>query len=134
MTHPNRPIGITALCLFFVFGAIMSGLAAMMLLIPGSVLEMLWRLNPRAREGLAAMGWWALLLMGVVCVACGTAALGLQHCKRWGYWMALTILAINLAADLSNAVIAHDWRTLIGLPVGGAMVVYLLTKRSIFAN
>ncbi|MGB8768542.1 MAG: hypothetical protein WCC92_02935, partial [Candidatus Korobacteraceae bacterium] len=40
---------------------------------------------------------------------------------------------INLAGDTTNAVIAHDWRTLIGLPIGGAMVVYLLTKRSAFA-
>jgi len=63
----------------------------------------------------------------------GAAALGLQRCKRWGYWTALAILCINLAGDTTNAVIAHDWRTLIGLPIGGAMVVYLLTKRSAFA-
>ena len=132
MSHPNRPIGITALCLFFVFGTVMSGLAAVMLLIPGSVLEPLWRLNPRAREGLVAMGGWAVLLMAVVCVACGSAALGLRNCKPWGCWMALTILIINLAGDLLNVVIAHDSRTLLGLPIGGAMVVYLLTKRRIF--
>jgi uncharacterized membrane protein (DUF2068 family) len=110
----------------------MSGLAAVTLLFPGSVLEPLWRLNPRARDGFAAMGSWAVLLMVLVCVACGMAALGLQRCKRWGYWMALFILTINLAGDTANAVIAHDWRTLMGLPIGGAMIVYLLTKRSAF--
>jgi len=35
----TRPIGIIALSLFFVFGSVMSGLAAVMLLSPGSVLE-----------------------------------------------------------------------------------------------
>ena len=60
------------------------------------------------------MGVWAVLLMGVVCVACGSAALGLLRCKRWGYRTALVILTINLAGDTTNAVVAHDWRTLIG--------------------
>ena len=133
MTYPSRPLGITALSFFFVFGAVMSGLAAVMLVFPGSALELLWRLNPRAREGFAAMGLWAVLLMAGVCVACATAALGLRRCRRWGYWAALAILSINLAGDTTNALIAHDWRTLIGLPIGGAMIAYLLTKRSAFA-
>jgi len=133
MSHPSRSLGIVVLALFFLFGTIMSGLAAGMLLFPGSALQPLWRLNPRAREGFAAMGLWAVLLMAAVCVACATAALGLQRCKLWGYWIAPAILSINLAGDVTNALVAHDWRTLIGLPIGGAMAVYLLTKRSVFA-
>ena len=112
----------------------MSGITVVMLLFPGSVLEPLWRLNPRAREGFGAIGLWAALLMAVVCAACGTAALGLRHCKRWGYWTALAILTINLVGDATNAIITHDWRTLIGLPIGGAMIMYLLTKRGAFTT
>jgi hypothetical protein len=132
MTHPSRPPGITVLGLFFGFGALMSGLAAVMLLFPESVLEPLWRLNARAREGFAAMGWWGVLLMAAVCLACGMAALGVLRCQRWGYWIALAILSINLAGDAANAVIAHDWHTLVGLPIGGAMIVYLVMKRNTF--
>src|SRR5271157_934216 len=36
MNYPSRPPGITALCFFFLFGTVMSGLAAVMLLFPGS--------------------------------------------------------------------------------------------------
>jgi len=133
MTHSSPLPGITLLSLFFLFGTVMSGLAAVMLSFPGSVLEPLWRLNPHAREGFAAMDGWAVLLMAAVCVASGTAALGLWRCKRWGYWTALAVLTINLAGDATNAVIAHDWRTLAGLPIGSAMIVYLLIKRSAFA-
>ena len=132
MNHPRCPPGITALSFFFMFGTVMSGLAAVMLLMPGSVLEPLWRLNSHARDDFAAMRLWGVLLMALVCVACGVAALGLRRCKRWGDWMALSILTINLAGDTGNAVIAHDWRTLIGLPIGGAMVLYLVKKRSAF--
>jgi hypothetical protein len=132
MTCSNRSAGVTALSVFFAFGAAMALLAATMLLFPGSILEPIWRLNPQAREALSHMGWWAVLLMAVVGAACATAALGLLRCKRWGYSMALAILSVNLLGDAANALIAHDWRTLIGLPIGGAMIFYLLKKRRVF--
>ena len=134
MNTSSRSPGIGALSLFFVFGTIMSALTAMMLLFPGSPLEPLWRLNPRAREGFATLGLWAVLLMALVCVACTAAAIGLRRGNRWGYWTALAILSINLTGDIANAVIAHDWRTLIGLPIAGAMIAYLVTKRNLFAS
>lgn len=129
MSMRNRPPGVTALSLFFVFGTTMSGLAAVMLLFPGNVLDSLWRVNPRAHESFAAMGVWAILLMALVCAACLTAAVGLWHCKRWGFWTAIAILCINLVGDVANVAIAHDWRTLIGLPVGAFMIFYLLVRQ-----
>ncbi len=128
----RRPVGITALSLFFVFGALMSGLTFLMLLFPGSVLEPLWRLNPRAHEGFAAMGPWAVLLMLVVCLACAVAAVGVWRCTRWGFWTALAILSMNLAGDTTNALITGDKRTLIGLPIGGFIIWYLLRQRRLF--
>src|SRR5512147_1862275 len=130
----SRPLGITLISLFFVFGSLMSGLAAAMLLFPGSVLESLWRLNPRAHAEFTALGIWAALLMTAVCAACATAAAGLWRGARWGCWTALAILSINLAGDTLNAFLAHDWRTLIGLPVGGVMIAYLWSKRRLFAS
>ena len=110
----------------------MSGLTALMLLFPGRALDSLWRLNPRAHLGFAAMGNTAFLLMAAVCAACATAAVGLWRCARWGYWTALTVLSINLVGDVTNFVVAHNWRTLVGLPIGGAMIVYLVRNRTAF--
>jgi hypothetical protein len=42
--------------------------------------------------------------------------------------LAITILAVNLCADLLNAIVRHDLRTLIGLPVAAALIAYLLTR------
>jgi len=132
VTNPRRPTGITALSYFFVFGTLMSGLAAMMLIFRGGVLEPLWRLNPCARDSFIAMGSWALLLMAIVCFACAAAAVGLRRLTRWGFWTALIILATNLVGDLTNAFIGGDWRTLIGLPIGGLMLAYLIRQRHAF--
>ncbi|HMA41058.1 MAG TPA: hypothetical protein VKP10_13365 [Gemmatimonadales bacterium] len=40
--------------------------------------------------------------------------------------MALTLLVVNVIGDTANAVIRGDWRTLFGLPIGGALIVYLV--------
>jgi len=130
--RPSKPLGVTALAVFFIFGCMMSGLAAVMLIYPGSVLEPLWRLNPLAREGLHAMGVWAVALMLLVCFACAAAALGLNRQRLWGFWIAVVILSINLIGDFVNSVFAHNWRTLIGLPIGVIILAYLFANQRIF--
>ena len=127
-----RPVGITILSLFFVFGTLASGLVAVMLIMPATSMDVLWRLNPKAHEGFIAMGLWSVLLMSTVCLACASAAWGLWRCRLWGYWTATSILGVNLLGDAINAVLLRDWRTLIGLPIAGFMIAYLMWKRSIF--
>ena len=124
-----RPAGISAMSVFFLFGMTMSGLAALSLAWPGGALEAMWQINPKGRAGLGAMGLPAVVLMATVSLACGGAAAGLWFARLWGWWLAVTILVINATADLLNGVLAADPRTLIGLPVAGAMLYYLRTAR-----
>ena len=125
---PDRPIGLTALAAFFGFGTLMSGLSAMALAFPGSWLEPMWRLNPPARVELGHMGGWAVLLMLFVAVACAAAAVGVWNRRLWGQRLAGAVLGCNLLGDLLNAVVRGDLRTLIGLPIGGAMLAYLFSR------
>jgi hypothetical protein len=129
LSSQRRPFGLTALSGFFVFGAAMSGLTCFLLLFPGTGLDRVWRLNPQAQEGLRGMGGWAVLLMAAVCVACALAARGLWLRAGWGRRLALGILTVNLIGDLAGALVRDDPRTLIGLPVGGALIAYLLSAR-----
>ncbi len=126
--HRPSP-GLIALTLFFTFGATMCALTVMLLLLPGGGLEPLWRLNPQAHEAFLGMGEWAVTLMLVVGLACAFAAAGLWRLTPWGRRLALGILAVNLVGDSANAIIRGDLRTLIGLPIGGAMMAYLLSRR-----
>jgi hypothetical protein len=38
------------------------------------------------------------------------------------------VLTVNLVGDSLNALLRHDLRTLIGLPVGGLLILYLLKR------
>jgi len=111
---------------FFAFGAMMCALTIALLLIPGTVLDSLWRLNPEARVAFQSFGSWSLLLMLTVGTACLFAAIGLWRGSVWGTRLALTILSVNIIGDLVNSLLRHDYRALIGLPVGVAMIFYLV--------
>jgi len=126
-----RPVGITALSMFFWAGAFISFIAAVSLLTPGSFLEPLWRLNPRAREGFAEIGGWAILLMGAVAVACAMAAAGVWRGSRWGYWLALILLAVNLIGDIANVFLGTEPRAAVGIPIVIAILVFLLVSRRV---
>jgi len=130
----NRPLGVTAISIFFAFGALMAALSTTMLLFPGSGLDSLWKLNPHAKEGLPALGVAGVILMAVVCAACAAAAIGLWRCRRWGLWLAVAILVVNLGGDLGNAVFLRDRRTLLGLPIGGVLIGYLIVRRNVFTR
>ncbi len=121
--------GVLALGVFFAFGAVVSLVAAIALVFPGSPLEPMWRLNPDARQGFVTIGAWAILLMVVVSMACAASAIGLWVRAGWGRRLALGVLTVNLVGDLLGALIRHDPRTLIGLPIGGALIAYLLSAR-----
>jgi hypothetical protein len=119
--------GIFALGAFFAVGAAIAAVTAVALLTPGGFLEPIWRLNPDAHDRLRAMGPWAVPLMAVVALACLLSAIGLWRRARWGHHLAVALLAANLVGDLANALARGDLRTLIGLPVAGALLAYLLS-------
>ena len=114
------------LAVFFAFGAMMCALVLALLLFPGSPLDSVWRLNPEARLAFRSLGNWSFLLMLTVGIACLFAAIGLWRGTVWGTRVALTILSINIIGDIVNALFRHDYRALIGLPVGAAIIFFLV--------
>lgn len=124
-----RPIGVIALSGLFLFGTIASFISSVGLFFPGSFLERMWVLNPRAHEGLSGMGASAVILMSVVSVGCACTAVGLWRGARWGYWLAIALLTINLLGDILNVVMGTEPRAAVGMPIVIAIFAWLRTKR-----
>ena len=124
-----RPRGVTALSIFFAFGIIPSTASALALAFPGSWADALWRLKPEAPAQFVRLGAVAIPLMIGVALACAGAAVGLWTRQRWGHRLAIGVLSVNLLGDTLNAVLRGDWRTVVGLPIGGLMLVYLFSDR-----
>src|SRR5438477_5329530 len=124
ISRERAPLGIKLISAFFALGAAICLVTIVALLFPGGALEPIWRLNPDAHIAFQQLGKLSILLMFAVGVACAAAAIGLGKGARWGIPLALAILFINLVGDLLNAFVRRDLRTLIGLPIGGAMIAY----------
>jgi hypothetical protein len=120
------------LVIFFAAGALICLVTMLALAFPGGSLEPIWRLRPDARVEFQKIGNWSVGLMAVVGVACGLSAIGLARNAEWGRRLAIGILVVNLIGDSLNALLRHDPRTLIGLPIGGLMIWYLITRRGDF--
>jgi len=108
----------------------MCALTTILLLYPGSELDSLWRLNPDARMAFQSLGSWSIALMLGVGTVCAFAAVGLWKGRVWGKRLAIITLSANIAGDLINAFVRSDYRALIGLPIGGFMIFYLIRANS----
>ena len=108
----------------------MCALTTGLLLFPGTALDSLWRFNPDAHLAFQSFGNWSIVLMLTVGTACLFTAIGLWRGTRWGTRLAVIILAVNMIGDLTNALFRHDYRALIGLPVGAAMIFYLVRSEA----
>ncbi len=126
----RRPAGITLLSAFFFAAAMMSFIAALSLFDPEGPLEGIWRVNPIAREGLEDLGAWAAVLFLAVSAACAASSVGLWNAKPWGRRLALGVFAVNLIGDFVNVFLRGDARALIGMPVVGLLMFYLLSARA----
>jgi hypothetical protein len=115
--------------IFFTFGATMCALTIVLLTFSGTPLDALWRANPEAHEAFASHRAAAIALMSVVGLACAAAARGLARRAAWGRRLAIAIITVNLIGDLTGAIVRHDPRPLIGLPVAGAMIWFLVRLR-----
>ena len=118
------------LVLFFAAGALICLVTMLTLAFPGSFLELIWRFKPEAPVQFQEIGRGvSIALMATVGVACGLSAIGLARNAQWGRRLAIAVLAVNLIGDSLNALLRHDPKTLIGLPIGGLMIWYLLALR-----
>ena len=118
------------LVIFFTAGALVCLLVVLTLAFPGGPLDSIWRLKPEAQTQFQQMGNAAsIALMTLVGAACALAAIGLARNAQWGRRLAIGVLTVNLIGDSFNAWLRHDPKTLIGLPIGGLMIWYLLSKR-----
>jgi len=125
----KRPFGIAALSMFFLLGSLISLTAAVSLLLPGSFLQPIWRLNPRGHEGPLRIGFWAMVLLFAASMSCGTAAVGLWRRARWGHILAIVLIGITLLSDLGNSVLRTAPRAIVGVPIALAILLYLMSRR-----
>jgi hypothetical protein len=121
----EQPRGFVPIGAFFIFGSVMAAYAAITLLVPGTVLDSLWALNPRGYEGLARLGRWAPVPFCVLSPALCLAAIGWYRRRRWGWVLGVTIVAINMAGDVGQILLGERLKGATGVAIAGLLLFYL---------
>jgi hypothetical protein len=123
------PPGFSAIGLFLFFGAMMASLAAITLLWRGTYLDRLWILNPTAYTQLATFGGTVGILFLMLGAALAAAGIGWFRRRRWGWRLAVAIIAMQVLGDVINCV-RGDWlRGGTGVVIAGVLLVFLLRQR-----
>lgn len=91
----------------------------------------MWRLNPRAYTDLIRLGYWSVLILAPVSFLCATASIGLWRRDKWGYYIAVTLITINLLGDITNVALATEPRAVVGIPIAALILLYLLRKSTL---
>ncbi len=99
--------------------------AAVTLLWSGTALDKAWELNPVAHRQLAAVGKPAGLLFIALGAALALAGLGWFQRRRWGWLLAVIIIAAQLAGNLGNAFLGQGLRGGFGAIIAAALLFYL---------
>ncbi len=120
---------MTAVGTFLVFGAFMAFLAGVTLAKPGTFLDRIWMLNPRAYSRMApsggALGVSFTLLAGVL----SAAEIGWFKYRHWGWRLAVAVIATQIFGDFVNVFFGQVIKGAIGVSIAGALLFYLLRPK-----
>lgn len=103
----------------------MAALAGTTLTWPGTALDRIWALNPRAYRQLAPFGSKAGVLLLLVALALAVSGIGWLKRRLWGWRLGVAIIAAQVAGDLVNLLLGHAVEGAIGVTVAGALLFYL---------
>jgi hypothetical protein len=114
----------------------MASLAGTTLIWPGSALDRIWNLSPRAYEELAPFGRVVGIPFLLLAATLAVASLGWFKRRRWGWRATVAIIATQVLGDLVNIYRGDLLRGGIGFLIAGALLFYLLQPqlRSAFAR
>jgi hypothetical protein len=114
----------------------MASLAGATLRWQGTALDGIWTLNPHAHQELAPYGRAAGLAFLLLAATLFVAGIGWFKRRRWGWSLAVAVIATQVLANLVNVFMADLLRGAVGFLLAGALLFYLLRPhvRSAFAG
>ena len=107
----------------------MASLAGTTLVLPGTILDRAWRLNPVAYAQLAPLGAPIGIAFWLLAITLAVAAMGWWRRRRWGWILAVVIIAIQVMGDFVNLLRGDVLRGAFGVTIAGALLFYMTRPR-----
>jgi hypothetical protein len=126
-----RPLPVTIVAAFLFLATAIAAVVGFSLLFPNPLLDRLWEFNKPGAVLFHSIGRLSGLFL--VALGCGTlaAGLGLLRGRRWAWWFAVVLFAVDAAGDVVSCFWVHDaLRAITGMIVS-AVFLYLLGRREV---
>lgn len=117
---------MTAVGVFLLFGAIMASLAGTTLVWQGGALDRIWILNPHAHKELVAFGKAVGIPFLLLAATLALAGMGWFKRRRWGWALAVAVIATQVLGNLVNIWMAHYLEGGLGVVIAGTLLLYLV--------
>jgi hypothetical protein len=125
----KQPFGIFLIAIFFALATCILVGVGTALLFPGSAVEAVWRLYPERRALLMPYRHWLAPGFLMLAVAMASASIGCFRLRKWGWWLAVAIFAVNGLGDLMQLVLGHFVEGGIGVAAAGLILFYLSRRK-----
>jgi hypothetical protein len=127
----DRPLPVTIVAIFLFLATAIAAVVGISLLFPNPLLDHLWELNRQGAALFHSIGRVSGLFLLVL--GCGTlaAGFGMLRGRRWAWWFASILFAIDGLGDVVSYFIIHDaLRAVTGIIVS-SVFLYLLYRRNV---
>jgi hypothetical protein len=99
ISEPPRPKAVVVVAAFLFLSTAISGVTAISLLFPNPRWHWMWDLNRPAYVEFAKLRPVPGILLLAVGIVTAFAAAGLLRRKRWAWWIAISVFAVNGLGD-----------------------------------
>jgi hypothetical protein len=120
----RRSLGVFLIALFFAIATCILLGVGTALLLPGSKLEVIWKLYPARRAVLMPYRVWLGPGFLILAIVMASASIGCFRRRIWGWWLAVDIF-FNGLSDAGQILIGHFLEGGVGVAVAGVIRFYL---------
>lgn len=125
-----RPKAVPVVATFLFAATAIAAVVGTALLFPGKLLDWLSTFNPRGMAAFQSLGRVSGVLLWGLGAGTAAAAAGLLHRKKWAWWFAVALFAINGCGDLVSFLVTGDWlRAASGVAISLAFLCALSRPR-----
>src|ERR1041384_6877307 len=104
----NRPLPVTIVAIFLFLATAIAAMVGISLLFPNPLLDRLWEFNKQGAALFRSIGRVSGLFL--LALGCGTlaAGFGLLRGRRWAWWFAVVLFAVDGTGDVASYFLVHD--------------------------
>lgn len=122
-----RPKTVPIVAAFLFAATAIAAVTGTSLLFPNPLLDRLWEFNQPAAAGFRVLGRISGVLLLTLGAGTAAAGAGLLQRKKWAWWFAVALFAINGCGDVVSFCVTGDLlRSAIGVAIAATFLYYLI--------